>query len=81
MVTFFETFMDWFKDILGVAAPVIIIVFTLALLTGLAKWSHRAKEWIKTVASNPILFVIWVALSLIGIFFFYKYGLPLLRQA
>jgi len=79
MLVFIEKFWEFFKNIINVAGPVIIIIFVLALLAGLIKWSYRTKEWLGLVSSNPILLVVWILLSFVGIYFFYKYAIPLFK--
>lgn len=79
MLEFLNTFLEWLKNILAIGGPVIVILFTLAVIAGLVKWSYRTKDWIKEVSRNPVLLVLWLLLAGLGIYFFYKYGLPLLR--
>lgn len=79
MITFGKSLLEFFKNILTVAGPIIIILFTLALLAGMIRWTTRTKDYIKEVSRNPIMLVLWIVLTAIGIYFFYKYAIPLFR--
>lgn len=80
MVLVFETLKSFFENLLTYAGPIIIILFTLAILAGLVKWSWRTKEWLSIVSSNPILLVIFLGLSIFGIIMLYNYIIPLINK-
>jgi heme/copper-type cytochrome/quinol oxidase subunit 2 len=73
----FDAILEWFKTILEVAGPAIIIIFSLALFAGLLKWTARTKDNIKEVSKNPILLVLWIVISILLIYLFYKYAIPI----
>lgn len=64
---------EFFKSLFEVAGPAIIVFFALALIAGLVRWTYKTRENIKDVTKNPILIVLWIILSIIGIYYFYKY--------
>lgn len=73
MFVFIERFWEFAKTIITIAGPVIILIFILALLAGLVKWTDRTKDWLYQIGQNPILIVVWIGLSIVAIYFFYKY--------
>lgn len=74
----FDAILEWFNNIVKYIGPVIIIMFTLALFAGLIKWSYKTKENIKQVAKNPIIVFLWIVISILIIYLFYKYLIPLI---
>lgn len=74
----FTALFDWFMNLLKVMGPALIIFFTLAIFAGLLKWTNRTKDWIKEVSKNPILLFLWVILTIIAIYLFYRFVMPLL---
>jgi uncharacterized membrane protein YidH (DUF202 family) len=75
----FDAILEWFQQIITIVGPAIILIFTLALLAGLIRWTNKTKANIKEVAKNPTVLIIWIVVSIIIIYFFYKYAVPIVR--
>lgn len=71
---------EWFINIVKIVGPAIILIFTLAILSGLIRWTYKTKSNIKEVSKNPIVLFLWLIISLLAIYFFYKYAMPIFRS-
>lgn len=78
MQLFGKGLLEWFNNFVKMAGPVLIIVFTLAVFSGLIRWSYKTKNNLKEISKNPILIFIWILVSILGIYYFYKYAIPLI---
>lgn len=70
--------LEWFLTILKVVGPAIILIFILAVLAGIIKWTIKTRANIKEVSRNPIILFLWLILSILAIYLFYKYAVPLI---
>lgn len=62
-----------------VLGPVIIILFVLAVIIGLMNWAEKTKDRLNQISKSPISLFIWLVLSGILVYFFFKYATPLFR--
>ena len=80
MIAFLQQFGEWVKVLLNIITYAIIPMFTLFVVYGLMKWVSKTKEGIKEVSKNPLLLILWIGLSVLGIVLFVKYISPIFNN-
>lgn len=77
MMEFVKGLWLFFKDLIKIGGPVIVILFTLAIFAGAIRWSNKTKDNLITIGKSPVLLVLWLAITIFLIIMVYKYVTPL----